>query len=91
MPLRFLQELKLYGAIYIEQHETTCVICTSVVWLGSPVPIGLIYHMALITTYLACLVLIWQFGHQTCTLHGVHTHNVKHETQPSGEKIQSMV
>ena len=56
MPLRFLQELKLYGAIYIEQHETTCVICTSVVWLGSPVPIGLIYHMALITTYLACLI-----------------------------------
>ena len=89
MPLRFLQELKFYSAIYIEQHENTCTICTSVVWLGWPLATELIYHMALITTYLGCLVLIWQFGHQTCTLHGVHTHNVKHETQP--EERKSMV
>ena len=29
-------------------------------------------------------------GHQTCTLHGVHTHNVKHETLPGGEKIHGI-
>ena len=59
----------------------------------SPVDIELVYYMALLTTCLACLVLIymaiWTQDMYTAW-HGVHMHNVKHETPPGGKKIHGL-
>ena len=63
------------------------VVCTGVVWLASPVTIGLNCHLALIATYLVWFVLIRNRAPDKHTAWNIH--NVKHKTHPEGEKICS--